>query len=122
MSAKDAAIKVVEAMPDDATLEGIEDALRELFGVPEPDGVWATPVDHAKEAVLDVIRSLPDETTPDVIRCEVDRLHDGEALTDEEWEAEWGEEIERRIADHEAGRTVGVPWEDVMRRLREKFG
>ncbi len=37
--------------------------------------------------------------------------------TDEEFEATWGEEIDRRIADVEAGRVEMIPAEEVFRRL-----
>jgi putative addiction module component (TIGR02574 family) len=45
-----------------------------------------------------------------------------EVLTREEWEAAWLEEVERRMADRKAGKTVGVPAEEVSRRMREKYG
>ena len=47
---------------------------------------------------------------------------DEENLTPEEWEAAWVEECERRMADAESGKTVGIPHEEVMRRMKEKFG
>ena len=50
-------------------------------------------------------------------------LEEGEKnLTKEEWEAAWSEEINRRIADVEAGRTKLIPGDEVMRKLREKYG
>lgn len=47
---------------------------------------------------------------------------DGEELSPEEWEAHWVEEIDRRVADLRAGKTKLIPAEEVMRKLREKFG
>lgn len=47
---------------------------------------------------------------------------DEEELTQEEWEAAWTEEINRRVAEFEAGKTVGIPGDEVMRRLKEKYG
>ena len=41
--------------------------------------------------------------------------------TDEEFDAVWGEEIDRRIADVEAGRVVMIPAEEVFRRLDTKL-
>ena len=32
------------------------------------------------------------------------------------------DEIERRIADFESGKTVGIPHEEVMRKMKEKYG
>jgi putative addiction module component (TIGR02574 family) len=52
-------------------------------------------------------------------------LGDGEAdeeLTQDEWEAAWAEEINRRLADYESGKVQGIPGDEVMRRLREKYG
>lgn len=43
-------------------------------------------------------------------------------LTQEEWEEAWSEEINRRIADLDAGRTKLIPAEEVHRQLREKYG
>lgn len=45
-----------------------------------------------------------------------------EVLTQEEWEAAWVEEVERRMADMDSGKDVGVPWEEVQRRMKEKYG
>ena len=44
-------------------------------------------------------------------------------LTPEELEIqeEWMKEVERRIADHDAGKTKSIPLEDVMRKLRAKY-
>ena len=55
------------------------------------------------------------------IRVYLDSLED-EELTQEEWEAAWSEEINRRIADIDSGKTKLIPGEEVMRRLRERFG
>ncbi len=45
-----------------------------------------------------------------------------EELTDEEWEASVAEECDRRIADLAAGRTKLIPGDEVMKRLKERFG
>lgn len=41
---------------------------------------------------------------------------------DGEWDSDFIDEINRRVADYEAGKTVGIPGEEVMRRLKEKYG
>ncbi len=46
-------------------------------------------------------------------------LEDEPQLTPEEWAAAWAPEWERRRADMEAG-AVGVPAEEVFRKLRER--
>jgi putative addiction module component (TIGR02574 family) len=45
-----------------------------------------------------------------------------EELTPEEWEAAWSEEINRRIADVESGKSDSVPHKEFMRRMKEKYG
>jgi putative addiction module component (TIGR02574 family) len=49
---------------------------------------------------------------------------DGEEkeLTPEEWEEVWGEEIDRRVEDARNGKTVGMPADEFMRRMKEKHG
>ncbi len=44
-----------------------------------------------------------------------------EPLTPEEWEELWAVEIERRMADLEAGRTKLVPWEDFKASMAERI-
>ena len=53
----------------------------------------------------------------------VDSLYDS-FLTDEEREIQesWIAEAERRLADYDAGRTEGIPYEKVMKELRAKYG
>ncbi|MFO0803646.1 MAG: addiction module protein [Gemmataceae bacterium] len=56
----------------------------------------------------------------DGIREYLDSLEEFQSR--EEWEAYWIPECERRIADLEAGRTKTIPGEEVMERLRKKYG
>jgi len=44
-------------------------------------------------------------------------------MTSEELEIQeaWMQEAARRIADYDAGKVKGIPHEDVMRHLREKY-
>lgn len=48
--------------------------------------------------------------------------YDGEVLTQEEWEAAWLPELERRLEELDSGKVVGIPAEEVMRRMKEKYG
>lgn len=41
---------------------------------------------------------------------------------DEEWDEAFIEEINRRAADMESGKVQGIPHEEVMQRLKEKYG
>jgi hypothetical protein len=43
-------------------------------------------------------------------------------LSQEEWEADWVEEINRRVEDMRSGRAKLIPGDEVMQRLREKYG
>ena len=45
-----------------------------------------------------------------------------EDLTEEEWEAEWVEECNRRLERMKSGESVGIPHEEVMRQMKEKYG
>lgn len=81
----------------------------------------------AKEAVIEFIRGLPDDATlPAIAEAFGERFggpdEDDQGLTQEEWESAWVEEAERRLADARAGKTVGIPHEEVMRRMQEKYG
>ncbi|MGL6094304.1 MAG: addiction module protein [Fimbriiglobus sp.] len=81
----------------------------------------------AKDAVIAFVKSLPDgATVPDVVGAIDARFGPvddaSRELSREEWEDAWGAEAERRLADLEAGRTVGIPHELVMREMREKYG
>ena len=40
---------------------------------------------------------------------------------DEDVEAAWALEIERRVADLDAGRTQTIPWEEVRQRLLDRL-
>lgn len=72
----------------------------------------------AKDAVIAAIHALPDGLSEPEIVAELTARFD----TDEDWEEAWLPEWERRLADARAGTTVGVPHEEVMRQLREKYG
>jgi putative addiction module component (TIGR02574 family) len=41
---------------------------------------------------------------------------------EEEWDEEFVEEINRRAAEMESGKVQGIPHEEVMRKLKEKYG
>jgi len=47
---------------------------------------------------------------------------DEEELSEEEWEDQWAEEINRRVADFEAGKTELIPYEEVKKKMKEKYG
>ena len=57
----------------------------------------------------------------DSIREYLDSL-DVEEPPQEEWDDYLFELVDRRMADLEAGRTTLIPWEEVKREMREKYG
>lgn len=66
--------------------------------------------DERREVIAALAATLPDEDEGE------------EHLTPEEWEEAWGDEIDRRVADADARKTVGVPADEFMRRMKEKHG
>lgn len=81
----------------------------------------------AKESVIEFIRALPEVATYvdvlDAVNEQFGLLDDeGEEFDQEQWDKEWVEEINRRIEDVRSGKSVGIPNEEVDRRMREKYG
>ncbi|MDB5313499.1 MAG: hypothetical protein JWO38_7701 [Gemmataceae bacterium] len=78
-----------------------------------------------KEAIIAMIQNMPAGATwAEIVAEGTARFGtvEDESLTPEEWETAWAEEINRRVADVEAGRVKLIPAEEVMARLREKYG
>lgn len=48
----------------------------------------------------------------------LESLDDGE---DADAEAAWDAELARRWAEFKSGRSIGIPWEEVMAELRAKY-
>lgn len=74
----------------------------------------------------DRVRALPPqlaELTDNEKALLINILSDeDEDLTREEWEAGWVMEINRRIADYDAGTIRPIPGDDFMNELKEKYG
>lgn len=76
-----------------------------------------------KDAALSLIQALPDDVTLEAIQAELeDRLGEEPALTPEEWKAAWLPEWERRLEDMRSGKDPGIPGEEFIQQLREKYG
>lgn len=72
------------------------------------------------EQLLSEALELPERDRADVAARLIESL---DREKDEEVDAAWAEEIERRCADRDAGRTTGADWEQVRERIeREIFG
>jgi len=65
------------------------------------------------KVLSDALELLPDARAALAAKL-VDSL---DAIVDEDAEAQWAEEIERRLADVEAGRVTRVPWSEVRAAL-----
>ncbi len=83
---------------------------------------------NSKARAIAAIEQMPDDVTLVQIVSELrtkvrDVLEDGEeGLTPQEWEEDWEEEINRRVAESDANPGRGVPAEEFMQRMREKYG
>jgi putative addiction module component (TIGR02574 family) len=79
---------------------------------------------EAAEKLKMLLAALPREDRAELVEylTDLNNGDEGEELTPEEWEAHWVEEINRRIEDSKAGKTVGIPHEEVMRQMKEKYG
>lgn len=81
-----------------------------------------------KDTIIEMLRTMPDDVTwAEIVAEGTARVgsqgHEAEeSLTQEEWESAWLEECNRRLEDMRSGKSVSVPAEDVMRRLKEKYG
>ena len=77
------------------------------------------------EATLKLVPLLDALTSSErqQVREYIDNM-DGEMedLTEDEWLAAWTQECEMRMARVESGESRMIPGEEVMRKLREKYG
>lgn len=70
--------------------------------------------------VLNEALELPERDRAEVAAKLIQSLDRG---SEENVDAAWATEIERRCSDRDAGRTTGSDWEDVRQRIeREIFG
>lgn len=71
------------------------------------------------EQLLDAVLALPDEDRLEVTEALIASLQpsDQPPLDDS-----WLEVVRRRSAELRSGQVVGIPWEEVKRRAREKTG
>jgi putative addiction module component (TIGR02574 family) len=68
----------------------------------------ALPPEERERVIAELQRSLETEVDP-------------EALTEEEWQAAWAPEVERRLRDLDEGRTKPISYEDFKSRMRALF-
>jgi len=78
---------------------------------------------EAAEKLKPLLAALsPDERTEIADYLRSLDVGEDEDLTEEEWENALVEELNRRMADAAAGKTTAIPHEEVMRRMKEKYG
>lgn len=74
------------------------------------------------EAVQKLIPLL-DALTPDERATVTDYLNGlEEDISPEEWEEAWANEVNRRIAAAQNGKSDSLPHEEFMRQMKEKYG
>ena len=73
---------------------------------------------EAAEKLKTELAALPVEDRAELARFLMESLDE----TDPGWDAAWTAELDRRWQEIESGKAVGVPGEEVFRRLREKYG
>lgn len=79
---------------------------------------------EAAKKLLAVLLELPLAERTAMRDALTESLSEGdghENLTRAEWKDAWAAEVERRIAASEASGDPGIPHEEVMRRMTEKF-
>jgi putative addiction module component (TIGR02574 family) len=72
--------------------------------------------------VIDLFKQASDLPDRDRATLAGILLESLETEVDPDVEAAWKEEIERRLADLDAGRVQSIPWEEVKARLIRRFG
>ncbi len=73
-----------------------------------------------KDAVIEMIRALPDGATWDDIVAEGE-THFGGLVEAGEWSDEFKATLARRAEELRTGKVKGVPAEEVMARLKAKY-
>ena len=76
---------------------------------------------NAQEVVAAAM-SLSEEERAQVLRRLLDAVDPGDDLTDEDWAAEWGPELDARVDEAIANPTTLVDGEVVLAELRRKYG
>ena len=73
------------------------------------------------EQLKPTLAALSSEDRREIMAFLADLNGDGE-LTPGGWEEAWADEINRRVAEIRAGTVTMIPAEDVMARMKARFG
>jgi putative addiction module component (TIGR02574 family) len=74
-------------------------------------------VSETAKQLLVAVQALPNEEQRELADAVLDDLGEPE-LTCEEWEEEWGPEIDRRIEEMRNGTVETVAWEEIKAKLK----
>ena len=77
--------------------------------------------DAATQAVIKAALDLPEEARFQVLVELIESLDADEAVSAEEHQRLWTEEIRRRIADYDAGRDEGIPYEVIQAEIQARY-
>lgn len=75
-------------------------------------------LDPQATQILTAALGLSLEQREEVALQLVDSLHPADA---EAYDAAWEAELERRITEMDQGKTPGIPWEEVRKKMRAKL-
>ncbi len=77
--------------------------------------------DATTQAVIKAALDLPEEARFQVLVELIESLDADEAVSPEEHQRLWAEEIRRRIADYDAGLDEGIPYEVIQAEIQARY-
>jgi putative addiction module component (TIGR02574 family) len=75
----------------------------------------------AIEKILQEALALPPEERGALVSALLETLEPEGDVTEQEWEAAWSAELERRARDLDEGRVTPIPLDEAMRQLRARI-
>jgi putative addiction module component (TIGR02574 family) len=81
-----------------------------------------TPMSEAAEKLKPLLAALTATDRTELVEYLLNLENVQDELSDEEWEAQWADECNRRLGEFEAGKVKLIPAEEVMRTMKEKYG
>jgi putative addiction module component (TIGR02574 family) len=74
------------------------------------------------EKLKPLLAALPATDRTELVEYLLTLENEEDELSEEEWEAQWAEECNRRLSEFETGKVKLIPAEEVMRTMKEKYG
>jgi putative addiction module component (TIGR02574 family) len=83
-----------------------------------------SPMSETAEKLKPLLAALTQEDRAELVEYmrELDDAVEEAGLTEDQWEAAWAEEVNRRIDAARNGQSDSMPHEEFMRRMKEKYG